>query len=105
MANNNIKVEGLQDVIDKGGIMSGDSTLTERIKGRGNVISCSCCKSYIFPKKIMFRTTKNNGMVLYNYMGKGGMSCFVQYMNHYFCKDCSTQYRNVLEEIVERLRS
>ena len=110
MANlNPIQLEYKDDVIDR--VISspakkicGETVLTERIRGKGNIIICACCKAKLFPKRILFRTTKNNGMVLFNYTGKGGMGCFLQYSNYYFCKNCFTNYGNVLEEIVKKLR-
>ena len=90
MNNNSIKME-------EKNIKS--TVLTERIKGKGTNVYCSCCWHEMFPKKIIFRTTKNNGITLYNYIGKNGMGCFWQCGCRIFCKKCFSQYSHILQDM------
>ena len=74
-----------------------DKEITEKINGSGSVIQCLSCNNLMFPKKIIFRTTKLDGIILYNYIGKDGIGCFYQKNQKFFCKDCFNKFFNVID--------
>jgi hypothetical protein len=70
--------------------------ITENIKGSAKYVICAICSCPMFPKKILFRTLRNNGTLIFNFLGKNGHGCFIQQNGILFCKKCfeSTSHDN-----------
>ena len=64
------------------------SEITDRIAGTSNCVICAICRCPMFPKRILFRTIRNNGTVVFNFIGKGGHGCFIQQNGVIICKKC-----------------
>lgn len=78
--------------------------ITERINGTCKYIYCVYCRNIMFPKQILFRTTKTDGGVIFNYMGKDGFSCFIQYGTYTFCKKCAKMCKDDLLYVMNHLK-
>ena len=50
--------------------------ITEKIDASAKCLICVVCKCPMYPKKIIFKTMRNNGNLVFNYIGKGGYGCF-----------------------------
>jgi hypothetical protein len=57
----------------------------------------------MFPKQILFKTTKKDGGIIFNYLGKDGFSCFVQYGTFTFCKKCASLCKDDLQYVLNHL--
>jgi len=78
---------------------SPNKEITEKVNGTGGTIQCVCCKTLMLTKKIIFRTTKLDGIILFNYIGKGGIGCFYQKKQKFFCKSCFNKYRDIIDAL------
>ena len=64
------------------------SEMTDRISGSSHCVVCAICRHPMYPKRILFRTIRNNGTVIFNFIGKGGHGCFIQQNGIIICKKC-----------------
>lgn len=83
--------------------MSKRVEITERIHGTCKYLYCIYCRNIMFPKQILFRTTRNDGWVVFNYIGKDGFGSFIQNGNYTFCKKCYSICKNDLPYIINHL--
>jgi hypothetical protein len=67
--------------------------LTERISGSYNCVVCISCRRAMFPKRVLFRTLRTNGTVIFNFIGRDGHGCFIQHNNAMYCKKCYKERR------------
>lgn len=77
--------------------------ITERINGTCKYLYCVYCRNIMFPKQILFKTTKNDGGMIFNYLGKDGFNCFVQYGTYTFCKKCANLCKDDLQYVINHL--
>ena len=77
----------------------GCAELTEKIKGSVKHLLCVYCNREMFPKQILFRTIRNNGVTVYNFVGKDGYDSFIQSGPYILCKVC---FSCVVKEQEER---
>ena len=78
---------------------------TERVKGFGTPFNCNACKCYIDPKRIVFRTIRPDGTILYNYFGLNGLKCFIQCDNYFFCDICVKKYSGCIADVLLTFKS
>lgn len=62
--------------------------ITEKMNGSAKYVICAICGCPMFPKKIIFRTLRNNDSLIFNFIGKNGHGCFIQKKGIIFCKQC-----------------
>ncbi len=77
--------------------------ITERINGTCKYLYCVYCRNIMFPKQLLFKTTKSDGGMIFNYLGKDGFSCFVQHGTYTFCKKCANLCKDDLPYIINHL--
>lgn len=58
------------------------------------IMHCSTCGVHINAKKVIFSTITSNGVNVYNYFDKSGLTSFCTINNSCFCKGCS---KNILK--------
>ena len=80
-------------------MISDSKIITERIDKPGNIFKCLFCDYYIFAKRIIFRNSSLDGVILFNYIGKGGINCFYQYKQRVFCKNCFNTHKDIIARI------